>query len=235
VLLAAGHQRPFVELGRLGERGRAVQHLAEQVAIFLDSAAENRLGLLFRLVLLRGLRRGEAVGLTWSGVDLDGGHLRVTASILQLGGKVVPGRPKTRAGERFVSLDKETVALLRRHRIAQKRERFAWGAAYEDNDLVFCREDGSPLPPDYVSRRFRELAEAVGLPRLKLHEGRHTAASLALEAGLDVKVVSDQLGHSTTAITQNLYQHFRRQVHDRAAEAVVELLPKRNRPGEAAQ
>jgi integrase len=144
----------------------------EQVATFLDATVE-RLGLLFRLVLLRGLRRGEAVGLAWSGVDLDHGQMRIAASILQLGGKVVQGLPKTQAGERSVSLDRESVALLRRHRTAQKRERLAWGAAYEDHDLMFCREDGTPYPPDYVSRRFRELAVAAGLPRIKLHEGRH--------------------------------------------------------------
>ena len=216
-------------------RAPALVWSPEQVAVFLDAATEDRLGLLFRTVLLRGLRRGEAVGLTWAAVDLEGGFLRIAASILQLGGKVVRGLPKTQAGERFVSLDQESVALLRRHRTAQKRERLAWGGAYEDQDLVFCREDGTPYPPDYVSRRFRELAEAAGLPRIKLHEGRHTAATLALEAGLDVKVVADQLGHSTTAITQNTYQHVRRQVHVSAAEAVVELLPKRSRPGEAAQ
>jgi len=100
-------------------------------------------------------------------------------------------------------------------------------SAYEDNDLIWCREDGSPYPPDYVSRHFVELAERAGLPRIQLHAGRHTAASLALEAGVDIKVVSERMGHSTTVITQNLYQHVRRVVHDKAAEAIVQLLPDR--------
>jgi integrase len=161
--------------------------------------------------------------------------MRVDIPILQLGGKIVRGRPKSRAGERWVSLDRESVAGLKAHRTRQKRERLAWGEAYEDNDLVFAREDGSPVPPDYVSRRFRELGVEAGLPRIKLHEGRHTAATLGLEAGLPVKVVSDQLGHANTGITENLYQHVRRRVHEQAAEAVVELLPKRQRRGETAQ
>jgi integrase len=86
--------------------------------------------------------------------------------------------------------------------------------------------------PDYVSRRFGALSEAAGLPRIALHAGRHTAATLELEAGVDIKVVSERMGHSTTAITQNLYQHVRRQVHDGAAEAVVWLLPDRRSAGE---
>ena len=103
----------------------------------------------------------------------------------------------------------------------------AWGEAYEDNDLIWCREDDSPYPPDWVSRHFVDLAERAGLPRIQLHAGRRTAASLALEAGVDIKVVSERMGRSTTTITQNLYQHVRRVVHDRAAEAVVQLLPER--------
>jgi integrase len=79
--------------------------------------------------------------------------------------------------------------------------------------------------PDYVSRRFRELAKAAGLPVIKFHAARHTAATLALEAGIDIKIVSEQLSHSTTRITQDLYQHIRHQVHADSAEKVVALLP----------
>jgi integrase len=202
----------------------------EQVGAFLESADGDRLALLYRLVLLRGLRRGEACGLRWCDVDLDGRTLRVSEPLLQLGGKLVRSRAKTRAGERTVSLDAATVTALRAWRTTLKRERLRWGTAYVDGDLVFCREDGSAVPPDYVTRRFREIAKAAGVPVIRLHEGRHTAATLALEAGVDVKIVSDQLGHSTTTITRDLYQHVRRAVHDQAAEAVVQLLPAR--PGD---
>lgn len=201
----------------------------EQVATFLDSSESDRLHLLYRLVLLRGLRRGEAAGMRWADVDLDHRELRVTRPLLSLGGKLVTSTPKTRAGERTVVLDEESATMLRRHRTAQKRERLQWGEAYVDNDLVFAQEDGGYVRPDYVSRRFKAIAVEAGLPVITLHMGRHTAASLALEAGIDIKVVSEQLGHSTTVITQNLYQHVRRAVHDGAAEAVVALLPERKR------
>lgn len=90
-----------------------------------------------------------------------------------------------------------------------------------------CQATCARLHPDYVSRRFRELAKEAGLLVIKFHAARHTAATLALEAGVDIKIVSEQLGHSTTRITQDLYQHVRHQVHLDSAEKVVELLPGR--------
>jgi integrase len=208
----------------------------DQVASFLRHAERtgDRLVLLYRLVLLRGLRRGEACGLQWADLDLSAGEMRIRRTILQFGGKVTGGQPKTRAGERTVSLDAATVALLKAHRRRQASERLAAFGAYKDHNLVFAREDGSPVPPDYVSKHFAALTRAAGLPRITLHQGRHTAASLALEAGLDIKIVSEQMGHSTTRITQDLYQHVRRSVAGEAAERVAGLLAADDggRPGQ---
>jgi integrase len=201
----------------------------EQVAHFLEFAAEDRLAALYRLVLLYGPRRGEAVGARRSAFNHANRELKVIRPILQLGGKLVESRPKTRAGERTLYLDQATADLIKRVCTARLRERLQWGEAYEDNDLIWCREDGSPYPPDYVSRHFIDLSERAGLPRIQLHAGRHTAASLRLEAGVDIKVVSEGLGHSNTSITQNLYTHVRRVLHDRAADAVIQLLPERKR------
>jgi len=208
---------------------------AEQVRTFLMHSEPvcGQLALLYRIILLRGLRRGEAVGLRWSGIDFETGRARIERPILQIGGKIVEGKPKTRAGERGVSLDRATLEALRAHRVRQSAERLAWGEAYEDNDLVFAREDGSPIRPDYVSRRFKQLAKEAGLPVIRLHDGRHSAASLGLLAGIDIKIVSDQLGHSTTRITQDLYTHVTPAVRDDAAERVAALieLPKRDGTG----
>ena len=102
--------------------------------------------------------------------------------------------------------------------------RSAAGPAWRDDDWIFCRPDGSHVPPAWLLARFRELAEAAGLPPIKLHEGRHTAATLGLESGVDLKTVSDQLGHSGIGITADLYTHVRRARHDEAAERVAQLL-----------
>ncbi len=184
-----------IELPETAERDTVVWSPA-QVGAFLEYADENghRLALLYRLILLCGLRRGEAIGARWD--NLDAGHLTITQTVLQLGGRVVYGKPKTKAGKRKISIPPGIDAMLAKHRDAQRLERWALGEAYEDNGLIFCRKEGSVLHPEAVSRQFKALAVAVGLPPIKLHEGRHTAASLALEASLDVKVVSAALGHS---------------------------------------
>ena len=149
--------------------------------------------------------------------------MTVNVALVQVGGRLVWGRPKSKAGERVVALDSGSVASVKAHRTLRKRERLAAGEAWTDSGRMFTDELGEALHPDYVSRRFRELAKA-GLPVIKFHAARHTAATLALEAGIDIKIVSEQLGHSTTRITQDLYQHVRHQVHADSAEKVVALL-----------
>ena len=92
---------------------------------------------------------------------------------------------------------------------------------------MFTREDGAPLNPDHISRRFKALAAAAGLPDIRFHAARHTAATLALQAKVDIKIVSEQLGHSTTRITQDLYQQVSVQLQTDAAETTVALLKAR--------
>lgn len=216
------------------EREAALTWSPAQVRSFLDAADGDPLALAFRLVLLRGFRRGEVCGLRWSDFDAETRTVRVSKPILQLGGRIVEDTPKTKAGRRVVSLDRESVDLLNAHHTAQKRARLAAGQTWQDHDLIFCQAAGAPVPPDRLTNTFKAIATKAGLPVIRLHDGRHTAASLGLEAGIDIKIVSDQLGHATTRITQDLYTHVRRQVHDDAAEKIVSLLPeRRNRDNEA--
>lgn len=100
----------------------------------------------------------------------------------------------------------------------------SWGPAYEPNDLVFTREDGSPLRPDYVSHLFVRLVRRAGVPRIRLHDLRHTNASLALAAGVPLKVVSHRLGHSALAITSDLYTDVIPAVAQDAADRIASLL-----------
>lgn len=197
----------------------------EQVARFLEYSAEDRLGLLFRIVLLHGPRRGEALGLLRADLSKDRRRVKVWQTVLHVAGKVVIDTPKTRAGERTLSLDSGTAELIPAHLRMIKRERLAAGKAYQDHGLLFCREDGTPYSPDYVSKHFQRLSAEAGLPVIRLHEARHTAATLALEAGIDRKIVSKRLGHSTVRITEDLYTHVRQAVEDEAAETVLNLLP----------
>lgn len=201
----------------------------DEVGRFLEFHADDRLITLYRLILLHGPRRGEAVGARRAGFDHAARRLRVLRPLLQLGGELVESTPKTKAGERVIYLDQGTADFIKRDLVQRSKERLAWGGAYEDNDLIWCREDGTPYLPEYVSRHFKDLAAAAGLPVIRLHDGRHTAATLGLESGVDIKVMSERLGHSGSSITRDLYTHVRRAVHDQAAEAIVALLPERLR------
>ncbi len=223
------HKIPFnpvyaVEL-ETETRDKPLVWTPEQIARFLDYTADDRLACLWRLVLLRGFRRGEICALADADVDTVRATVTVNAALVQVGGRLVWGRPKSKAGERVVGLDKGSVASVKVHRTLRKRERLAAGEAWEDSGRFFTDEHGRALHPEYVSRRFRELAKEAELPVIKFHAARHTAATLALEAGIDIKIVSETLGHSTTRITQDLYQHVRVQLQIDAAETAVELLP----------
>lgn len=111
---------------------------------FITATTGDPMGLMFRIAVPNGERCGELCGLRWSGADLDGGVLKVKHTILQLGGKLVPGTPKSRAGVRRIYLDHGIAALLRAHKETQDLKRQFAGEAWQDNDLIFCQPDGRP-------------------------------------------------------------------------------------------
>jgi len=191
-----------------------------QTASFLARVEGDRLYALWHLMAHRGLRRGEAVHLLWPDVDFDAGQ----ATIREQSDDQEAWSPKSAAGSRTIGLDARTVAVLRAHRAAQNADRLAWGEAWVDSGRVFTKEDGSTLNADSVSQRFDRLVARHHLPPVRLHDLRHGAATLALAAGADVKVVSYELGHSSTQITQDLYTSVLPQVSKAAAEAVAGLL-----------
>jgi integrase len=192
-----------------------------QTGAFLDAVANDRLYALWHLLVVRGLRRSEAVWLSWVDVDLDAASATVRA-----GSQQDWDGPKSEAGERSVALDPSTVAVLRRHRKAQQELRLLWGAAWTETGLVFTHEDGRAMSPNGVSQRFDRLVTRHHMPPLRLHDLRHVAATLALTAGVDVKVVSEQLGHTTTQVTRDIYLSVMPQVAHAAAEASAALVPR---------
>lgn len=193
---------------------------------FLDGsrAAQDRLYPLCALLATTGMRRGEALGLRWSDVDLTTGRLRVVQTVIQIGGKVALGDPKTARGRRAIKLDKATVAILRAHRHTMNQKRLQVGPDFTDQDLVFHHPDGSWLHPDSVSATFVRRIASLGLPALTLHGLRHTWATLALEQGVHPRVVQERLGHATIAITLGIYSHVSPTLHDEAAQAIADLL-----------
>lgn len=192
----------------------------------------DRLYAMYLLIVMAGLRRGEAVGLRWSDVELDEQVIAVRQQVVAVRREVRIGPPKTQAGERLVALDATTAAALRAHRRRQLQERLAWGEAWTSTGLVFTHADGLMLRPDFVTHHFRYLAKGADLPVIRLHDLRHTSASLALAAKVPLKVVSDRLGHSSTSITADLYSHLLPVVAAEAAEQIAQLVPRARPEGD---
>jgi integrase len=197
-----------------------------QLGTFLDFIAEHRLYAMFHLIAFRGLRRGEACGLRWVDLDLDEGVATVAEQLIAVGSDIEAGEPKSDAGNRDVALDKGTVGVLRAHRVRQLEDRLRWSTAWVDSGRMFVREDGSELHPPSVTDLFGDLIEACGLPPIRLHDLRHTAASIAKAAGIDTKVISEMLGHSSRKITDDTYTSIFVEVAREAAEASAAIVPR---------
>ncbi len=197
----------------------------EQTAVFLDFVAGDRLYLLWRLIAFRGTRRGEACGVRWEDYSTKHCSLAIATQLVQDGWEVHEGAPKTDSGLRLIALDGETNEGLLTHKARQQTEREAWGEGWQNTGRIFTQEDGSLLHPGKVSDLFERLVEAAGLPPIRLHDLRHVAATLMLAAGVDIKVVSETLGHSDTRITRDIYQSVLDDLARDAAEKAVQLVP----------
>lgn len=180
-----------------------------QLAAFLAHVLEvdPRAWPMWRTLAYTGLRRGELVGLRWVDVDVDAARVSVARQRAKGGGIVAEATPKTARSRRLVDIDAGTVDALRRRRVDQVADRLAAGPAWADQGLVFCAPHGAPVHPDSVTKRMRRLVSAAGLPALSPHGLRHTHATLLLEAGVHPKVVQERLGHSSIAVTLDIYSH----------------------------
>lgn len=179
---------------------------AEEARGFLTATATDRLAVAWALLLTRGLRRGELCGLKWDDVDLDGGTLRIVRTRVIVDNRPVESLPKTAAGRRPIPVDPKLTALLRRHRAVQAQERLAAGEAYDDGGWLLADELGRPYYPDSISGMFDKRVRALGLRKIRLHDLRHTAATLMLSDGVPVKTVADLLGHDPR-VTLATYAH----------------------------
>ncbi|WP_177227727.1 tyrosine-type recombinase/integrase [Nonomuraea pusilla] len=196
----------------------------EQTNAFLTHARKDRLFVLYRLIAMRGLRRGEGVGLRWTDVIFEQSRIGIHWQITQLGWDPIQGTPKTDASDREVAVDAETMALLREHKKRQARERLAAGEDWVDSGFVFTDELGRPLHPQHVTDRFYAICCQAGLPPIRLHDLRHGAATAMLAAGVDIKIVQETLGHKTSAFTRDTYTSVYPEAAAAAAEATAAFL-----------
>jgi integrase len=180
---------------------------AAQAQQFLTVAAQSAYGPIWLLLLATGMRRGEALGLRWQDVDLEQRvvHVRQTVTVVQ--GAPHVGPPKSRSSRRAVPVQAHVIAALREHRARQKAQRLALGPLWQDNDLVFASAVGTPINPNNLTRDYNRWVTQAGVPRIRIHDQRHTHVTLALAAGANFKAVSQRVGHAKPSITLDLYAH----------------------------
>ena len=175
---------------------------------FLDVASGSPYGALFFLDIYTGLRRSEVLGLRWSAVDLVHKTLAIVETLQVVKGKgLLSLEPKTNRSRRSVSLAPDALTLLAGLKIQQREERESFGMEWSESDYVFSHANGKPFYPNTVSKKFSELVKKAGIPRVRLHDLRHTHATLMLKEGVHPKVVSERLGHASVVITLDTYSH----------------------------
>ena len=160
------------------------------------------------LAATTGMRRGEILGLRWSDVDLEAGAISVRQIRTVARSKVITLTPKTERGARTIAVDPQTIAALDSYRVLQIEERLRCGPEYHDaGGLVFTQADGSAIHPERFSSWFKRRCQESGLPRIRLHDVRHSYVTALLAAGVPLKVVSQRIGHSSPVVTMTIYQH----------------------------
>lgn len=193
----------------------------EQVSLFLAAARGDRLEALYVAAVTTGMRQGELLALRWSDVDLETRTVRVRATLMVTKGGFEFAEPKSARSRRQISLTLTAIAALRRHRAGQLEERLGAGSSWTDHDLVFASEIGGPLDGSNILRRsFHPLLHRAGLPRVRFHDLRHSAATLMLSRGVPLKIVSEILGHSQISLTADTYMHVTPGMQREAAAAV---------------
>ncbi|HUF53305.1 MAG TPA: site-specific integrase [Dehalococcoidia bacterium] len=197
----------------------------EQARQILHEASGDSLEALYVLALTSGMRQGEILALHWKDVDLDHGTANVRLTLHRQKSGFVFAEPKSDRSRRQVALTAAARKALKEHHIRQAEARLQAGIAWQDLDLVFTTKSGAPLCGTHLLRdSFYPLLDRAGLPRMRFHDLRHSAATLLLGKGIHPKIVSEMLGHSTIAITLDLYSHVTPTMQREAAQALDSLL-----------
>ena len=175
------------------------------------------------------MRRSELLALRWCDVDLLLCQISVSRTLHQLHNRdIIIRQPKTAKGRRMIALSPSTAIVLREHRLEQEKLRQSLGITLPDDDLVFSQYDGKPLLPDSITQAWRTIAKHSGLKGIRLHDARHTHASLMLKAGTHPKIVQERLGHASIQITLDTYSHVAPGLQEAAAAGFDKMVLPRH-------
>jgi integrase len=202
-------------------RPRITVWTPEELGAFIRHVRGDRFFALWLLVATTGLRRGELAGLTRCDIDLKARRVHPSTPRVVVAGRTVESEAKTRSGVRSLALDPDTNQALEDYLVAWDEERYLLG---QPRQLLFVWPNGNPLHPDTITALFHKHCEAAGLPRIRLHDVRHSYATAALKAGISPKVISERLGHSSAAFTLQTYTHVIPGMDEMAADTVAKLI-----------
>jgi integrase len=174
----------------------------------IELARRNSRGAVMEFMAHTGLRRGEALALKWSEIDISNSRAQILKSAQRIrGGGIILVEPKSASGKRAVSLNADAIAILEQQKVRQAEEHLKAGPAYSGSNFVFATELGLILDPDNLSHRFKKIAREAGFPALRLHDLRHFHAYALALGGAHPKVIQVQLGHASAAFTMQVYTH----------------------------
>jgi len=212
------------------EKKEVVPFTREEAEYFLNSIKSNRMFAAYYLALFTGLRRGEILGLMWSDIDFKAGNFEVKRELVSIkdeatGKYIIDFQPpKTKKSQRTIPLTEDLIKVLKSHKARQNEEKLFYGAAYHDEKLVFCTEEGHRIWPRNFDRQYTGLLKNAGIAHKKLHTTRHTFASMMIEDGEDIRNVQEILGHAKLSTTADIYSHVAERTKKKAMNRMAGLL-----------
>jgi integrase len=197
----------------------------DEINKFLDAAKQTDYYAIFYLALFTGMRRSEILALRWQDIDFIYSQIYISRSLHHLrDGSIVIRQPKTTKSNRKIAISQSVLAVLEEYREKQEGLHLLSGNPLTDDSLVFCHEDGNPLLPDTITHAWIKLVRKTGLKNIRLHDARHSHASLMLKLGIHPKVVQERLGHSSIQVTLDTYSHLAPGLQEAAAEKFDQML-----------
>jgi integrase len=197
------------------------------IKTFIDKAKELKIGqryyIGYVMALLTGMRRGEILGLRWEDVDFENGILYIR-QILSSQTTTIKERTKTESGTRSISIPKFLIDLLIEQKEKQKSDRLEWGRDYSNLNLVICTPKGKPICPKNFYRTFKEICKRLDLPIIRIHDLRHSHATMLIAQNVNPKIISERLGHNDIGVTLNIYSHVLPSMQKEVADRIDQIL-----------
>ena len=206
---------------------RANVYNPQTIHQLLNAVKDTDMYLPIFLLVTVGLRRGELLALRWDNVDFENKLLKIRSNLVRGEKGYIIKAPKSEAGIRDIRIGDEVIEVLRKAKIQYTMDMFKYGAGFQNLDFVIHQEDGAPYKPDSMTQKWERFLEDSGLPKIRLHDLRHSNATALIQAGVNPRVVQQRLGHSDVNITLNTYTHVLPEMDVDAAEKLDSIMLQR--------